>query len=321
MRWLDEFVRVDDGQDVFDANAFDRVLRGYVTPSGAPEPVEFFQGNRLKLPHFTESRELSAERAKIVKQMWSSDGKNAPEVSWAEVNRIANTGYQSFDDAFGGKAAATTGRRLPPVRVQGYFNCWPAFVRKEWDPTAVATLMQGDAARLCFTSPPYGNQRDYTSGGVKDWDGLMAAQRTGPQTRGQLTAVTGQVVDGAVVDDGHGLMVGRRSLTTFAWQCRKKTVRSVHSKVVDFIDPDPRALWTSACFRAPGVLREMAGRERTRRRTGLAVQRAKSASFRINPQEHGATRAIAQEKTPTQTSWGFAYGGGTRNRTRVRNPS
>lgn len=29
--------------------------------------------------------------------------------------------------------AATTGRRLPPVRVQGYFNCWPAFARKEWE--------------------------------------------------------------------------------------------------------------------------------------------------------------------------------------------
>jgi DNA modification methylase len=28
-------------------------------------------------------------------------------------------------------------------------------------------------ARLCFTSPPYGNQRDYTSGGISDWDGLM----------------------------------------------------------------------------------------------------------------------------------------------------
>jgi hypothetical protein len=104
IRALDEFVRVDGGQDVFDACAFDRVLRGYVTPSGTPEPVEFFQGNRLKLPHFSESRELSAERAKIVKQMWSADGKAAPEVSWAEVNRIANTGYQSFDDAFGGKA-------------------------------------------------------------------------------------------------------------------------------------------------------------------------------------------------------------------------
>ena len=104
IRALDEFVRVDSGQDVFDTSAFDRVLHGYVTPSGAPEPVEFFQGNRLKLSHFPESRELSAERAKIIKQMWSADGKAAPEVSWAEVNRIANTGYQSFDDAFGGKA-------------------------------------------------------------------------------------------------------------------------------------------------------------------------------------------------------------------------
>jgi len=41
------------------------------------------------------------------------------------------------------------------------------------DRTAVATLMQGDTARLCFTSPPYGNQRDYTSGGIGDWDALM----------------------------------------------------------------------------------------------------------------------------------------------------
>ena len=41
------------------------------------------------------------------------------------------------------------------------------------DPAVIATLMQGDAARLCFTSPPYGNQRDYTSGGIADWDGLM----------------------------------------------------------------------------------------------------------------------------------------------------
>lgn len=29
--------------------------------------------------------------------------------------------------------AADTGRRLPPVRVQGYFNVWPAFVRREWE--------------------------------------------------------------------------------------------------------------------------------------------------------------------------------------------
>ncbi len=41
------------------------------------------------------------------------------------------------------------------------------------DPAVIASLMQGELAALCFTSPPYGNQRDYTSGGITDWDGLM----------------------------------------------------------------------------------------------------------------------------------------------------
>jgi hypothetical protein len=55
------------------------------------------------LPHFPESARAVCRRAKIIKEMWSADGKAAPAVSWAEVNRIANTGCQSFDDAFGGK--------------------------------------------------------------------------------------------------------------------------------------------------------------------------------------------------------------------------
>jgi DNA modification methylase len=41
------------------------------------------------------------------------------------------------------------------------------------DSAVITTLMAGDQARVCFTSPPYGNQRDYTSGGITDWDGLM----------------------------------------------------------------------------------------------------------------------------------------------------
>jgi len=41
------------------------------------------------------------------------------------------------------------------------------------DPAVVTALMDGAKARLCFTSPPYGNQRDYTSGGITDWEGLM----------------------------------------------------------------------------------------------------------------------------------------------------
>lgn len=41
------------------------------------------------------------------------------------------------------------------------------------DPAAVVRVMAGDAAALCFTSPPYGQQRDYAGGGIGDWDALM----------------------------------------------------------------------------------------------------------------------------------------------------
>lgn len=42
--------------------------------------------------------------------------------------------------------------------------------------TDVERLMDGRKAELCFTSPPYGQQRDYTAEGkekVQDWDALM----------------------------------------------------------------------------------------------------------------------------------------------------
>lgn len=32
--------------------------------------------------------------------------------------------------------AVSTGHRLPPVRVQGYFSLWPPFVRQEWERNA-----------------------------------------------------------------------------------------------------------------------------------------------------------------------------------------
>lgn len=40
------------------------------------------------------------------------------------------------------------------------------------DPAVVRPLMAGEQASLCFTSPPYGNQRDYTNT-IIDWDALM----------------------------------------------------------------------------------------------------------------------------------------------------
>jgi DNA modification methylase len=41
------------------------------------------------------------------------------------------------------------------------------------DAATVAQVMGDGRAALLFTSPPYGNQRDYTTGGGTDWDALM----------------------------------------------------------------------------------------------------------------------------------------------------
>jgi DNA modification methylase len=40
------------------------------------------------------------------------------------------------------------------------------------NPAVILALMGQDRAALCFTSPPYGSQRDYTDT-IVDWDGLM----------------------------------------------------------------------------------------------------------------------------------------------------
>jgi DNA modification methylase len=41
------------------------------------------------------------------------------------------------------------------------------------NPQHIERLMAGKEADICFTSPPYGQQRDYKSGGISDWDALM----------------------------------------------------------------------------------------------------------------------------------------------------
>ena len=41
------------------------------------------------------------------------------------------------------------------------------------DGATVARLMAGERAALLFTSPPYGSQRNYTTGGIGNWDVLM----------------------------------------------------------------------------------------------------------------------------------------------------
>jgi DNA modification methylase len=59
------------------------------------------------------------------------------------------------------------------------------------DRAAVAHVMAGERAALLFTSPPYGSQRSYTTGGIADWDALM---RGAFQHAGNALATDGQIL-------------------------------------------------------------------------------------------------------------------------------
>ncbi|MCX8017775.1 MAG: site-specific DNA-methyltransferase [Rhodocyclaceae bacterium] len=72
------------------------------------------------------------------------------------------------------------------------------------DAQAIARLMEGERAALLVTSPPYADQRAYTTGGIADWDALMqgvfAAAMTAMREDGQMLVNLGLVHrDGSVV--------------------------------------------------------------------------------------------------------------------------
>lgn len=77
-------------------------------------------------------------------------------------------GLTDADDAPGAQAEAVS--KLGDVWVLGKHRL---MCGDSTDAGSVALLMNGEKADLCFTSPPYGNQRDYTTGGISDWDNLM----------------------------------------------------------------------------------------------------------------------------------------------------
>jgi DNA modification methylase len=65
------------------------------------------------------------------------------------------------------------------------------------DRQAIERLMAGERAALLFTSPPYANQRNYTTGGIADWDALMQgvfrAAMTAMREDGQILVNLGLV--------------------------------------------------------------------------------------------------------------------------------
>ena len=91
---------------------------------------------------------------------------------------VEDTPESAAEDEHSGSDAADDVPDAPSMPVSRVGDVWQMGAHRlicgdAADRDVIAALMQGDAASLCFTSPPYGNQRDYTSGGIADWDGLM----------------------------------------------------------------------------------------------------------------------------------------------------
>jgi len=98
----------------------------------------------------------------------------------SEIERLLASDLDEQDEAESADAESDTGDDIPettehPVSRPG--DVWQLGVHRvicgdAADASVVATLMAGEKAVLCFTSPPYGNQRDYTHTMI-DWDALM----------------------------------------------------------------------------------------------------------------------------------------------------
>ena len=100
-RCLSDLLEVDGGHPQFRVDKLQRILLRYAQTSAASGPIEYIEGNALKLAHLDEPIQLSPALARIVKQCWGTSEKPPPIVSWAETNERVKTGYVSFDDAFG----------------------------------------------------------------------------------------------------------------------------------------------------------------------------------------------------------------------------
>jgi DNA modification methylase len=85
------------------------------------------------------------------------------------------------------------------------------------DADCVARLMSGERAALLFTSPPYGSQRNYTTGGIGDWDTLM---------RGVFQYAAGALTDEGQVLVNLGLTHRDHEWQPY-WQCWIEWMRTI----------------------------------------------------------------------------------------------
>jgi len=134
--------------------------------------------NRLALDAGWDETLLALELAELSEAGYdlALTGFEVTEIEELLATDVA-LGPDSESDATDADDAADT---IPPAPVTPVTACgdiWQLGAHRlicgdAADPAVISALMQGEQASLCFTSPPYGNQRDYTDT-VIDWDALM----------------------------------------------------------------------------------------------------------------------------------------------------
>ena len=133
--------------------------------------------NRLALDAGWDEEMLSIELAELSESGYdlTLTGFTNDEIEELLVDAEAGAGTDDSTDTSEDAADDVPDAPVNPVSRSG--DVWQLGAHRvicgdAADATVVTALMAGDTAVLCFTSPPYGNQRDYTNT-IIDWDALM----------------------------------------------------------------------------------------------------------------------------------------------------
>ena len=148
---------------------------GHLTP--AQKRAYVIADNRLALDAGWDEELLSLELAEL-----SESGYDLTMTGFSneEIEELLVGAEQAFEEESSSDSKDDAADDVPeapsnPVSRPG--DVWQIGAHRvicgdATDPGVVRTLMAGEQAALCFTSPPYGNQRDYTNT-IIDWDALM----------------------------------------------------------------------------------------------------------------------------------------------------
>ena len=148
---------------------------GHLTP--AQKRAYVIADNRLALDAGWDEELLSLELAEL-----SEAGYDLTMTGFSneEIEELLVGAEQALQDETQGESeddAADDVPEVPSNPVSRPGDIWQIGAHRlicgdATDLAIVRTLMAGELAALCFTSPPYGNQRDYTNT-IIDWDALM----------------------------------------------------------------------------------------------------------------------------------------------------